>query len=596
MLARLGLCVSTVVALAAALPAQVSVAWSDTYDGAAIPQQKTEVDAVAAVPGGGVVCACHVSEWMPGTPPFWLARAIDVVRWDAAGQKVWSTRVPAGNNMIPKSIVVGAQGIVYVGANLGNYTHNLFALNPAGALVWNRVSPGGEGLVKLIAAPGGGVYVAGYDQASDMAMRVMYWTQAGVQQWATSIQGPLGGIDFPSGIVLDPAGKIVIAGRFCHPTTSEIHLGLAKLSPSGQLLWSRSQSGGRSTGWCVTTAPNGDILAGGEIEPVANLWSSSLVARYDTNGTPLWSQLFHHPETGSNSVEHIAVAADGSVWGTGGIYFNNRYYINVVHYSPSGTPLLRYWHKPPGDQFMAPSGLILGSAGQVWVGGSGTERVTPQILNGYATLLQFDSTSALNWHREFDLSVASGNEYFGRGFVLAEGNQLVLGGMTGTYQADDALMLAIDIRDLPRDYCVAKTNSQGCMPAMTSAGVASASATSGFVVTARNELNQRAGLLLYSLAGEASLPFQGGTLCLAVPVRRTPGGSAGGSSLPALDCSGSYGLDMNAFAAGAAGSNPDPALAVTGATVCMQAWGRDPGLASPNSTSLSNGLRYVVGP
>lgn len=172
----------------------------------------------------------------------------------------------------------------------------------------------------------------------------------------------------------------------------------------------------------------------------------------------------------------------------------------------------------------------------------------------------------------------------------------MLTGATGLAQGDDAIALAVDVGDSPSTYCVGKLNSQGCTPEMTLTGVSSATSASGFVLTAESELNQKLGMLLYSVSGPAAVPFQGGTLCLAAPLLRMPAGSSGGAALPINDCSGVYSLDINAFAAGAAGGNPDPSLAAPGTTVWVQGWGRDPGFLPPNNTSLSNGLSYVVGP
>jgi hypothetical protein len=148
----------------------------------------------------------------------------------------------------------------------------------------------------------------------------------------------------------------------------------------------------------------------------------------------------------------------------------------------------------------------------------------------------------------------------------------------------------------PVTYCTAKTNSLGCLPSIASAGVPSASAASGFVVTGSNVRNNKAGLLFYGTSGRASSPFQGGTLCVKTPIKRTLAVGSGGTPAPANDCSGVYSLDMNAFASGALGGSPLPQLQVLGTLVDCQYWGRDPGFAAPNNTTLTDGLEYQVGP
>ena len=146
----------------------------------------------------------------------------------------------------------------------------------------------------------------------------------------------------------------------------------------------------------------------------------------------------------------------------------------------------------------------------------------------------------------------------------------------------------------PTVYCTAKLNSLGCTPSIGATGTASASATSGFSVTCAQLLNNKVGLLIYSLSGQAATPFAGGFLCLASPLRRTPASGTGGNP-PPNDCSGALAIDMNAFASGALGGTPHPALKVPGSVVDTQFWSRDPS-SPPTGVSLSAGLEYVVGP
>src|SRR5262249_44595049 len=109
----------------------------------------------------------------------------------------------------------------------------------------------------------------------------------------------------------------------------------------------------------------------------------------------------------------------------------------------------------------------------------------------------------------------------------------------------------------PVVYCTAKPTSNGCLPAIHSTGTPSATATGGFVISASSVINNKTGLLLYSTTGRASIPFQGGSLCLASPLHRGPAQNSGGNP-PPNDCSGPYPLAFNAFPPGLPAANPIP--------------------------------------
>jgi hypothetical protein len=145
----------------------------------------------------------------------------------------------------------------------------------------------------------------------------------------------------------------------------------------------------------------------------------------------------------------------------------------------------------------------------------------------------------------------------------------------------------------PSAYCVPKLNSLGCYPDIGSFGTASATATSGFTVVADNVRNNKPGLLLYSVTGTDNQPFQNGTLCILGPIKRSSAVNSGGGQTGS-NCFGQYSLDMNSFASGLTGGTPHPALKIVGTHVWCQWWGRDPGFAAPNNSTLSNALAYIV--
>lgn len=140
-------------------------------------------------------------------------------------------------------------------------------------------------------------------------------------------------------------------------------------------------------------------------------------------------------------------------------------------------------------------------------------------------------------------------------------------------------------------YCTAKTNSLGCAPAIGFDGWPSVANPGPFTLRASGLLNQKFGLLLYSLSGPAATSFGGGTLCCQGPFRRTAVQGSGGTPPPASDCSGSYAFDFNGHAA----TGVDPAL-VLGAAVWAQYWSRDPGFAPPANVGLTDALAFTLCP
>jgi hypothetical protein len=144
-------------------------------------------------------------------------------------------------------------------------------------------------------------------------------------------------------------------------------------------------------------------------------------------------------------------------------------------------------------------------------------------------------------------------------------------------------------------YCTAKVNALGCTPTISWTGTPSATAGSGFVVKGSNVRNNKSGLLFYGINGGNSLPFQGGTLCVASQVKRTGALNSFGTPAPSNDCSGIYAIDMNLFAVSAGPPVPLAALQVPGTVVNCQFWGRDPGFPAPFNTTLTDGLEYPVG-
>ncbi len=152
----------------------------------------------------------------------------------------------------------------------------------------------------------------------------------------------------------------------------------------------------------------------------------------------------------------------------------------------------------------------------------------------------------------------------------------------------------VQIRELnppPEAYCTAGTSTQGCQALIGSAGTPSASAASGFTISASNVEARRNGMLIYGASGRAATPWGTGSsvLCVQAPLQRTPAMSAGGTSGA---CNGTLLLDWNAFMTTHPGALGHPLR--IGQVFQAQFLYRDP--PTSMGSSLSDALEFTLSP
>ncbi|MFM7295969.1 MAG: FG-GAP repeat domain-containing protein, partial [Planctomycetota bacterium] len=95
----------------------------------------------------------------------------------------------------------------------------------------------------------------------------------------------------------------------------------------------------------------------------------------------------------------------------------------------------------------------------------------------------------------------------------------------------------------PISYCTAGTTTNGCVATLSASGTPSASATSGFTLSASNVEGQKQGLFFYGLAGRNATVWKPGStsfLCVKSPTQRMTTLASGGTNNA---CNGSFSLD-----------------------------------------------------
>ncbi len=252
-----------------------------------------------------------------------------------------------------------------------------------------------------------------------------------------------------------------------------------------------------------------------------------------------------------------------------------------------------------GVEGVAESGLTysprcLSSDGRFAVFESEASNLVPGDTNGVADVFVHDLSIGRTNRVSVDSSGAEADDVSlrpaisGDGLVIAfesPATNLVAGDVNGLHD----VFVTEAIVDCPPivSTCQPKTNSLGCVPAIGSSGVPSLGGTDAFFVTSADVLNNKHGWFFWS-HGSASVPFHGGTLCVAQPFVRSGVLDSGGNAGP-LDCSGAYSFHFGQAYMASHGLT-------SGTTLFGQFLGRDPGFATPDQLEMTEALQFTTCP
>jgi len=284
-----------------------------------VPTADSSGMCIAAHPAGGYVVGGLTESAFPSYDPV-------IVRLDGQGNVMWSRllHVDLQKEWIA-GVVVGAQGEIY--ASTSSYASGivrLAKLDGAGNLQW---------LVQTPQVPGGLVlpdsahahlldaaentFLGGTHSASlvDSDMIVLSYDANGVQRFATSIDGPLGGDDTLHAICRDTAGNVFVAGVMDGTSTFtkigyESDFGIAKLSPNGSVQWVRTYDH-LGPDWqqmleSIACDSSGNVYGCGRAFRYDTGDNFEVVVSYDTNGQIRWVRDSPYPY-GSYAAKRIAV-------------------------------------------------------------------------------------------------------------------------------------------------------------------------------------------------------------------------------------------------------------------------------------------------
>lgn len=259
------------------------------------------------------------------------------------------------------AVIVDNLGFVYVtggsdfvSAGSDYYTIKYDASN--GNVVWgiqhNGVSNSIDAATSLTKDASGNIYVTGrsFQTGQDLNYRTVKYDNNGVQQWATSYNGPVNNFDSPTKIKVDASGNVYVTG----------------FSYGGQLL-------------------DNDYAT----------------VKYNSTGVQLWAERYNGPLSEEDNAYDLVVDNNEFVYVTGrskGI--GNGQNITTIKYAPNGgTPLWIKTYNGPGNGFDEGRSIMLGNSGALYVTGTSAISGTN---NDYLTLKYDTSNGNINWEARYN--------------------------------------------------------------------------------------------------------------------------------------------------------------------------------------------------
>lgn len=245
------------------------------------------------------------------------------------------------------------------------------------------------------------IIVVGYvsDEPGNPDIWIRKYAPDGTTLWTTTKDPSVGFDDRAYAVAVDSADDIFVVGDVGGDmSTSDIYL--AKLDPDGGELWSTAidgPSGGADVGLGVAVDGSDNVVLTGYVR-VGTADNDIFVAKYDGNGTQLWTDQVGGPDNLDDRGEAVAIDADDNVVVAGHIAnegFNDDVWFRK--YDASGTELWTVQHDSPMHGSEEAFAVAIVSDGSIAV--AGTKPLTA--TNQNAWLGRYDGDGNLIWTRDY---------------------------------------------------------------------------------------------------------------------------------------------------------------------------------------------------
>jgi uncharacterized delta-60 repeat protein len=424
---------------------QVAQEWARGYNG----------------PGGGIDIAFSLAidslgnVFVTGNSPGEIsANDITTIKYNSVGQRQWVRRYNGSGNGDDgtngtNAIGIDGAGNVYVtGWSLGQENTDIVTIkyDTTGAQQWVRRynGPGNayDAPSGIAVEPAGTVYVAGGSEgsASGSDYTIIKYDTTGQPQWLRRYNGPGNGYDLAQSLTVDAAGNVYVTG-YATGTSGLGDCVTLKYDADGSRQWRKTHNGeadGTDYGTSIAVDVAGNVyVTGGSAGSVTN--QDYVTIKYDSLGQMQWTSLYSSLGNNYDEGRSLGVDSSGNVYVTGVLAFSEggtSDNFGTIKYNSSGVQQWVQTYDGPAHIADEAFSIAVDASGNSYVVGYGHAPASGSDL----TTIKYDTAGVQQWVETYDSPANSTDTGFDIG-LDAQGNVYVSGSRTGADQTLDYVLV-----------------------------------------------------------------------------------------------------------------------------------------------------------
>ncbi len=265
-----------------------------------------------------------------------------IIKYDAGGVHQWARfyNGTTNQNDFFGGMDIDGSGNAYITVKSHSDLVSI-KYDPAGNLQWLHKYPGAHGQT-IKADSYGNAYVCGYAQNNFLTIK---YNSTGDTVWTKMYDGGCSGnrADAAYSLAIDGSGNVFVTGGSVGCTDTDQDVTTIKYNSIGEEQWVRKHNGasltGSDLGKEIMLDANGNVYVAGVSFEVNR--QKYLTMKYDKDGNQKWLQTYGNHDTGTYTLNDMAINSSGNVYVTGSCPepMTGGLKIGTVMYSQAGLRL-----------------------------------------------------------------------------------------------------------------------------------------------------------------------------------------------------------------------------------------------------------------